>query len=101
MVSQAYYQKIEFAPIGLMNMYNSGGAIESVQQSGDSTGYNRRILIKGRGAGSFGGYSSVKPKGCSINGKEEEELKYREEDKLVKVTIDVSDNSGWDVDIWY
>ncbi|KAG5252349.1 galactinol--sucrose galactosyltransferase [Salix suchowensis] len=98
---KAYYQKIEFAPIGLMNMYNGGGAIESVQQSGDSTGYKRRILIKGRGAGSFGGYSSVKPKGCSINGKEEEEVKYREEDKLVTVTIDVSDNSGWDVDIWY
>ncbi|KAI5559799.1 hypothetical protein BDE02_16G002100 [Populus trichocarpa] len=97
---KVYYQRIEFAPIGLMNMYNSGGAIESVEQCGDPSSYNGRIHIKGRGAGSFGGYSSVKPKGCSING-EEEEMKYGEEDKLVTVTIDASNNSGWDMDIWY
>lgn len=100
MVSQVYYQRIEFAPIGLMNMYNSGGAIEAVEQCGDPSSFNGRIHIKGRGAGSFGGYSSVKPKGCSING-EEEEMKYGEEDKLVTVTIDASNNSGWDMDIWY
>ncbi|KAJ6863892.1 hypothetical protein NC651_034645 [Populus alba x Populus x berolinensis] len=97
---KVYYQRIEFAPIGLMNMYNSGGAIESVEQCGDPSSYNGRIHIKGRGAGCFGGYSSVKPKGCSING-EEEEMKYGEEDKLVTVTIDASNNSGWDMDIWY
>ncbi|KAG6743464.1 hypothetical protein POTOM_052156 [Populus tomentosa] len=96
---KVYYQRIEFAPIGLMNMYNSGGAIESVEQCGDPSSYNGRIHIKGRGAGCFGGYSSMKPKGCSING-EEEEMKYGEEDKLVTVTIDASNNSGWDMDIW-
>ncbi|CAK7323377.1 unnamed protein product [Dovyalis caffra] len=96
---KVYYEKIEFAAIGMMNMYNSGGAIESVEQPSDSSS-SSKIQIKGRGAGSFGGYSSVKPKSCSINGKDEEFI-YREEDKLLVVTIIPSNNSGWDMDIWF
>ncbi|KAJ8747380.1 hypothetical protein K2173_001492 [Erythroxylum novogranatense] len=34
---KVYNQQIQFAPIGLINMYNSGGAVESVDHSGDSS----------------------------------------------------------------
>ena len=94
---QVYYQKIEFAPIGLKNMYNSGGAVESVSRSGDSS--NRSILIKGRGGGSFGAYSSTKPKSITVNSKDEE-FSFREEDGLLIVTIP-SRTGAWDVDIFY
>lgn len=91
------YKKIEFAPIGLMNMYNSGGAVESVSQSGDSSKSN--ILIKGRGGGSFGAYSGTKPKSITVNSKDEE-FSFREEDNLLTVTIP-SRTGTWSIDIYY
>ncbi|KAK4839996.1 hypothetical protein QYF36_026532 [Acer negundo] len=49
---KVYNKKIEFAAMGLMNMYNSGGAVESVECISDSFS-NCRILNKGRGGGSL------------------------------------------------
>ncbi|KAF2314135.1 hypothetical protein GH714_023606 [Hevea brasiliensis] len=54
-------QDIHFAPIGLLDMYNSGGAVEAVNcRITDSS--ECRIKMKGRGCGRFGAYSSTKPK---------------------------------------
>ncbi|PIA51544.1 hypothetical protein AQUCO_01100416v1, partial [Aquilegia coerulea] len=57
-----YNQDIYFAPIGLIDMYNSGGAIESLQSNIDSS--KCTIKIKVRGQGRFGAYSSTKPRYC-------------------------------------
>ncbi|EXB64620.1 hypothetical protein L484_017952 [Morus notabilis] len=94
---KVYHQNIEFAPIGLVNMYNSGGAVERIDFFSDSS--NNEIRIVGRGTGSFGAYSTTKPKHCSINSTSEE-FKYRSEDNLLTVTIpDATIN--WDITFYY
>lgn len=90
---KVYNQNIEFAAIGLINMYNSGGAVESIEQSGGGIG------IRGRGEGKFGAYSSVKPKSCLVNSKQVG-FTFREEDNLVIVTIP-SGAGDWDIEISY
>lgn len=74
-------------------MYNSGGAVESIEQSGGGIG------IRGRGEGKFGAYSSVKPKSCLVNSKQVG-FTFREEDNLVIVTIP-SGAGDWDIEISY
>ncbi|GMN36705.1 hypothetical protein TIFTF001_006214 [Ficus carica] len=81
---KVYHQNIQFAPIGLVKMYNSGGAIERVDFFSDSS--NSGIRIVGRGTGSFGAYSSTEPKSCSVNSTSVG-FKYRCEDNLLTVTI--------------
>ncbi|KAL8488028.1 hypothetical protein ACS0TY_024344 [Phlomoides rotata] len=46
-----FNENIQFAPIGLINMYNSGGSVE------DCT-FDYSITVKVRGAGLFGAYSN-------------------------------------------
>ncbi|PON57674.1 Glycosyl hydrolase [Parasponia andersonii] len=94
---KVYNKNIEFAPIGLINMYNSGGAVERVDFFSDSS--NCGIRIKGRGPGSFGAYTSTEPKSCSVNSKSEG-FKYRSEDNLLTVTIPVT-AGNWDITIHY
>lgn len=66
-----YNRVVHFAPIGLIDMYNSGGAIEALSYS--NSGSSECIVkIKGRGCGRFGAYSKTEPKFCLINGKEVE-----------------------------
>lgn len=94
---QVYNKKIQFAPIGLINMYNSGGAIEAIDFFSDSS--SCEIHVKGRGSGNFGAYSSTKPKSCSINSKTEE-FDFRDKDNLL--TLIVPDRtSSWDIAICY
>lgn len=92
---QVYQQGIEFAPIGLMDMYNSGGAVESVEMITDSSSSSCRIQMKGRGEGRFGAYSSRKPNSCSVNSKNEE-FKFNDEDNLLTLTIPSTTNC-WDI----
>ncbi|KAI3909117.1 hypothetical protein MKW92_044812 [Papaver armeniacum] len=66
-----YNRVVHFAPIGLIDMYNSGGAIEALSYS-NSGSSECVVKIKGRGSGRFGAYSKTKPKFCLINGKEVE-----------------------------
>ncbi|XP_044495805.1 probable galactinol--sucrose galactosyltransferase 2 [Mangifera indica] len=93
---KVYNQGIELAPIGLMDMYNSGGAVESVEMISDSSSSSTscRIEIKGRGVGRFGAYSSRKPTSCSVNSKNEE-FKFSDEDNLLTITIPSS--NCWDI----
>ncbi|KAL2459498.1 putative galactinol--sucrose galactosyltransferase 2 [Forsythia ovata] len=62
-------ENLHFAPLGLINMYNSGGAIESLCCP-DSLGCKVRVGV--RGCGHFGAYSSRKPSYCTVDGKREE-----------------------------
>ncbi|EPS58292.1 stachyose synthetase variant 1, partial [Genlisea aurea] len=51
--------RIEFAAVGLENMFNTGGAVESVKRSWD--GKTASVIIQIKGAGKFLAYSSLKP----------------------------------------
>ncbi|KAK1296074.1 putative galactinol--sucrose galactosyltransferase 2 [Acorus calamus] len=45
---KCYGEKIQFAPIGLVNMYNSGGAVEAIEFVINDS--NSQLKIKGRGS---------------------------------------------------
>ncbi|KAF6153869.1 hypothetical protein GIB67_001102 [Kingdonia uniflora] len=92
-----YDQNVEFAPIGLIEMYNSGGAVGSMKFFSDSSNYG--INIKGKGSGRFGAYSSRKPKFCTVNTREEE-FDFKGEDNLLTLLVPVGINS-WDISIYY
>ncbi|GLT46719.1 hypothetical protein SLA2020_204580 [Shorea laevis] len=92
---KTYNGNIEFAAIGLMNMYNPGGAVESIDSS-----KNASIVVKGRGGGSFGAYSSTKPRSCTINTKEVEEFEFNGENNLLTISIPAT-TSFWDIAIHY
>lgn len=54
--------KVKFAPIGLTNMFNSGGAIQEVQYG--CAGVKMRV----KGGGRLLAYSGGPPRSCSVNG---------------------------------
>lgn len=85
--------KVCFAPIGLIEMYNSGGAVE------DCTFNETTVTIKARGSGLFGAYSSIKPSFCTVNHKNEE-FTYRFEDGFLRVNLG-SDLSFQEIEILY
>ncbi|GMN52281.1 hypothetical protein TIFTF001_021441 [Ficus carica] len=57
---------IQFAPIGLTNMFNSGGTIQELDYKGSGSEFCARVKVKG--GGSFLAYSSGSPKRCLLNG---------------------------------
>lgn len=82
---QVFGHGIKFAPLGLLDMYNSGGAVESLScsvQIAETT-----VKIRGKGLGRFGAYSSSKPKWCMVCQKEEE-FTYNSEDGLLIVKLE-------------
>lgn len=84
MSEQVLGQDLLFAPIGLLDMYNSGGAVESINSVMDRSKYI--IKIKGKGCGRFGAYSSTKPKCCMVDTKDEE-FTYNAEYGLLTVKL--------------
>lgn len=67
---QDYAENVQFAPLGLIDMYNSAGAIEALNFTNH---YSECIIkVKMRGCGHFGAYSSIKPKYCTVDTKAEE-----------------------------
>ncbi|KAJ0982661.1 hypothetical protein J5N97_010916 [Dioscorea zingiberensis] len=72
--------EVSFAPIGLLDMFNSGGAVEeiSVQSFSDDipVSGNRSpvatVVLKVRGYRTFGAYSSIRPLKCSLDSVEVE-----------------------------
>ncbi|KAK4402491.1 putative galactinol--sucrose galactosyltransferase 2 [Sesamum angolense] len=60
-----YGENFRFSPIGLLDMYNSGGAVESLKHTDDSSGCS--VTIQARGYGRFGAYSSTKPRACFVD----------------------------------
>ncbi|KAK1310799.1 putative galactinol--sucrose galactosyltransferase 2 [Acorus calamus] len=90
-----YGEKIQFAPIGLINMYNSGGAVEAIEFVINDS--NCQVKIKGRGSGHFGAYSSTNPKFCMVNSKEEE-FEYKVDEKFLTITVPHG-NNFWEIDV--
>jgi len=87
---QVFGHDVLFAPIGLLDMYNSGGAVEALDCTMDVA--QCIIKIKGRGCGRFGAYSNVRPKLCVVDMKEEEFF-YNREDGLLTITLAGEGNS--------
>lgn len=54
----------KFAPIGLTNMFNSGGTLQELEYNDTGVG------IRVKGGGSFLAYSTEKPNKCYLNGTE-------------------------------
>lgn len=70
---------IFFAPIGLLNMFNSGGAVQqfdvitsspSTDDANNGPKATATLVIKLRGCGRFGAYSSQKPIKCTLDASE-------------------------------
>ncbi|XP_043708105.1 LOW QUALITY PROTEIN: stachyose synthase-like [Telopea speciosissima] len=56
----------KFAPIGLTNMFNSGGTIQELEYYESSVEISVKIKVKG--GGKFLAYSNESPKKCCLNG---------------------------------
>ncbi|KAJ9152658.1 hypothetical protein P3X46_026204 [Hevea brasiliensis] len=80
-------KSIQFAPIGLVNMLNTGGAIQSLAYN-DS---NRSVRIGVKGAGEMRIFASEKPRGCRID---EKEVGIEYEECMVVVQVPWSASSG-------
>lgn len=87
-----------FAPIGLVNMFNSGGAIKEVKY--ETEGKCGLVSMKVRGCGTFGAYSSGKPKRIHVDN-EEVQFDYDESSGLFTINITVPDQELylWDVKV--
>ncbi|XP_057795142.1 probable galactinol--sucrose galactosyltransferase 2 isoform X2 [Salvia miltiorrhiza] len=94
---KSYNEELQFAPIGLINMYNSGGAIDAVEAINDSS--CDKIRIRGRGEGIFGAYMSSEPKVCYVN-MEEVQFKFCSEEHFLSVIVPTGANS-WEIDIYH
>ncbi|XP_012438963.1 probable galactinol--sucrose galactosyltransferase 2 [Gossypium raimondii] len=88
---------VHFAPIGLLDMYNSGGAVESIDENMKNS--SELIKIKVRGCGRFGAYTSLKPRSCMVD-MEEEEFIYNSENGLL--TLDLTGDCNFrDIEFIY
>ncbi|XP_043690900.1 probable galactinol--sucrose galactosyltransferase 2 isoform X1 [Telopea speciosissima] len=113
---------ISFAPIGLLDMFNSSGSVEQyeVEKATDKKAElfdgevasehpsllseNRSpiatIVLKVRGCGRFGAYSSQRPLKCTV-GNKETEFKYNPDTGLLTLTIPAPEEEmyRWPVEI--
>lgn len=113
---------ISFAPIGLLDMFNAGGAVEGVEVNkvsgnepelfdgevsselitflSDDRSASATIALKVRGCGRFGAYCSQRPLKCSV-GNVETEFKYDPENGLVTLSLPVAAEEmfRWPVEI--
>ncbi|XP_010908579.1 galactinol--sucrose galactosyltransferase [Elaeis guineensis] len=78
-------KSIQFAPIGLVNMLNSGGAIQSFEVE------ELKAKIEVKGAGEMKAFSSVSPAACRING---EEAEFVYENQVVTLQVPWSGSSS-------
>ncbi|XP_038894030.1 galactinol--sucrose galactosyltransferase-like [Benincasa hispida] len=73
---------MEFAPIGLVNMLNCGGAIQSLEID-----ENEGLVTAGvKGCGEMRVFASKEPRNCKIDGKDVE-FEYDDDDKMVKIQV--------------
>lgn len=90
---------VKFTPIGLIKMFNSGGAVKEISWgSNEST----NVSMKVRGCGQFGAYSSTRPKLITVDS-EDVEFKYDEESGLVTIDLRVPEIElyQWNISIDY
>lgn len=78
----------QFAPIGLVNMLNSGGAIRSFDIVDDDEG-EKIVRVGVKGAGEMRVFSSKKPSACRVKG---EFVEFEYEDNMVMVQVSWNDH---------
>ncbi|KAI6671305.1 hypothetical protein NL676_006190 [Syzygium grande] len=71
-------KSVQFAAIGLANMLNTGGAIQSLSFKGDS------VEVGVRGAGEMRVYASIEPRDCKIDGRD---VPFEYEERMVIVQV--------------
>lgn len=79
-------KSVHFAPIGLVNMLNTGGAIQSL----DFNHEKNLVSVGVRGIGQMRVFASEKPTTCCIDGKE---VGFEYEDCMVLVQVPWPDSS--------
>lgn len=96
---QEIAQGISFAPIGLLDMFNTGGAVEHFEiHKGATASASLRV----RGSGRFGVYSSQKPVKCVV-GDNETDFNYESETGLLTfyMPVSVEDMYKWPIEIQF
>ncbi|KAK8672531.1 hypothetical protein V6N13_110897 [Hibiscus sabdariffa] len=78
-------KSVHFAPIGLVNMLNTGGAIQSLAYNDSS------VRIEVKGSGEMRAFASDKPAACKIDGKD---VGFEFVDHMVVVHVPWSGSSG-------
>lgn len=87
---------IKFAPIGLIEMFNSGGAVKELNHQPGSS----NVSLKVRGSGPFGAYSSSQPKRVVVDSKEVE-FGYDEGSGLITIDLRVPEEELylWNINV--
>ncbi|KAK1681317.1 hypothetical protein QYE76_042165 [Lolium multiflorum] len=78
---------VSFAPIGLLDMFNAGGAVEECTVNSDG---NAGVTLSVRGCGRFGAYCSRRPVKCSLDS-EDVEFSYDADTGLVTIDVPVTE----------
>ncbi|XP_023734016.1 probable galactinol--sucrose galactosyltransferase 6 [Lactuca sativa] len=75
-----------FAPLGLIDMFNGGGAIDDLKYLIESGGSSAVVEMKVKGCGRFGAYSMTEPRKCMV-GPSEIEFVYDSRSGLVHLNL--------------
>ncbi|GAB2243740.1 hypothetical protein Droror1_Dr00023868 [Drosera rotundifolia] len=80
---------VNFAPLGLIHMFNAGGAIQGLKYEviHGKSGSVGKVEVQVKGCGVFGAYSFVKPRKATV-GSNEVEFTYDSESGLVTLSLD-------------
>uniref|UniRef100_A0ACD5Z355 Uncharacterized protein n=1 Tax=Avena sativa TaxID=4498 RepID=A0ACD5Z355_AVESA len=73
---------VGFAPIGLSNMLNAGGAVQAIKSTCDGGEVTVEVAVKG--AGDMTAYSSARPKLCKVGG---EDVEFAYQGGMVTVAV--------------
>lgn len=91
-----------FAPIGLLDMFNSGGAVEEcvTRAADDDDTATAVVRLRVRGCGRFGAYCSRRPASCTLDAAEVE-FSYDDDTGLVVLDIPVAEQElyRWTLEI--
>ncbi|KAG8100323.1 hypothetical protein GUJ93_ZPchr0013g36255 [Zizania palustris] len=77
---------VSFAPVGLLNMFNAGGAVDECAVNDD--GAAAAVVLRVRGCGRFGAYFSRRPSRCALDSADVE-FSYDGDTGLVAVDLPV------------
>jgi raffinose synthase len=81
-------KSVHFAPIGLVNMLNTGGAIQSLAYTDDA---KSTVQIGIKGSGEMRVFASEKPRACKIDGRE---VAFEYEEHMITTQVPWSSLSG-------
>ncbi|CAN6239878.1 unnamed protein product [Urochloa humidicola] len=97
---KVFSETVQFAPLGLINMFNSGGALDDVSSTSDSS--TTTVHVRCRGPGWFGAYSATRPELCRVS-EQEVEFSHTEDGLLAFDLPYCSSHSGdlWRIEIVY